>query len=315
VTNRLAPLINGAEVVLVCDFAGGFGVSIRSVARYSGLWVLVWAACCFSGSCFSGSRAQPLGANELPPAQRDAASRLIQLGPGDSVNFQVYGQPDMGSTVNVSDDGTLPVPLAGPVQVAGLSPSEASHRIEKALVDGRYLVGPHVTLTVVLSRSQRVSVLGQVGKPGLYPIDSNTTIFDLLALAGGALETASDQIVLLRPDAAGNVQRYPINLIGFADAKQSIPNQGLRGGDSIFVPHADQFYIYGEVTSPNKYRVEPDMTVIQAIARAGGITPRGSERRVDIKRLTAKGTYETIKAKLNDVVKPDDVIHVKESIF
>jgi polysaccharide export outer membrane protein len=296
--------------MVLCSFAGGFGVSIRSVARYSGLWVLVWVVCCFSGSV-----AQSLRPDELPSTQRDQASRLIQLGPGDSVNIQVYGQPDMTTTVYISDDGTIPVPLAGPVQVAGLSPSEASQRIAKALVAGRYLVDPHVTLTVVLSRSQRVSVLGQVSKPGLYAIESNTTIFDLLAQAGGALETGSDLIFLLRSDATGKVQRYPINLKGLDDAKKSIPNQSLRGGDSILVPRAEQFYIYGEVTSPNKYKVEPDMTIVQAIARAGGITPRGSERRVDIKRLSGNGTYVTIRAKLNDLVKPDDVIHVKESIF
>jgi polysaccharide export outer membrane protein len=254
-------------------------------------------------------RAEP----DTPPPL-DPAVRIIQLGPGDSVNMQVYGQPDMTTTVYVSDNGTIAVPLVGAVQVAGLSPSEASNRIEKALKDGKFLNDPQVTLTVVLSRSQRVSVIGQVGHPGLYPIESNTTIFDLLALAGGTLDTSSDEVFLLRPDASGNVQRYPINLKGLEDPKKSIPTQGLRGGDSIFVPRAEQFYIYGEVTAPNKYRVEPHMTVIEAISRAGGVTPRGSERRVDIKRLS-KGGYVTIKAKLDDVVQADDVIHVKESIF
>ncbi len=283
---------------------------IRSVGRFSRLCVLVWALCTVSISV-----AQSVGPHELPPAAGDTAARIIQLGPGDSVSIQVYGQADMTTTVYVSDDGTIPVPLAGPVQVGGLSPAEASQRIEKALKDGHYFVDPHVTLTVMVSRSQRVSVIGQVAHPGLYPIESNTTIFDLLALAGGALESSADEIFLLRPDAAGNVQRYPINLKGLDDAKKSIPTQALRGGDSIFVPRAEQFYIYGEVTSPNKYKVEPKMTVIQAIARAGGVTPRGSENRVDIKRLSANGKYVTVKAKLNDLVKADDVIHVKESIF
>jgi polysaccharide biosynthesis/export protein len=284
-------------------------VSIRSVSPYSGPWAFVWAVCCIAVAV-----AQPREP-ESSAAQTESVSRIIQIGPGDSVNIQVYGQADMTTTVYVSDDGTIPVPLAGPVQVGGLSPSEASQRIEKALRDGKFLLDPHVTLAVVVSRSQRVSVLGQVGHPGLYPIESSTTIFDLLALAGGALDTSADEIFLLRPDAAGNIQRYPINLKGLDDAKRSMPTQSLRGGDSIFVPRAEQFYIYGEVTAPNKYRVEPQMTVIQAISRAGGVTPRGSERRVDIKRLGSDGKYLTVKAKLNDLVKPDDVIHVKESIF
>jgi polysaccharide export outer membrane protein len=283
-------------------------VSIRSVGPNSRLWTLFWAICCVSVAVAQSPRPQ------VAPAQTAPESRIIQLGPGDSVNIQVYGQPDMNTTVYVSDDGTIPVPLAGPVQVARMSPAEASQKIEKALKDGKFLVKPQVTLAVLVSRSQRISVLGQVGHPGLYPIESNTTIFDLLALAGGALDTSADEIFLLRPDAAGNVQRYPINLRGLDDARKSIPTQALHGGDSVFVPRAEQFYIYGEVTAPNKYRVEPQMTVIQAITRAGGVTPRGSERRVDIKRLS-DAKYVTIKAKLNDLVKPDDVIHVKESIF
>lgn len=248
------------------------------------------------------------------PAQVENSTRTIQFGPGDSVSIQVYGQPDLSTTVYVSDDGTIPVPLAGPVQIAGLSPSEASKRIEKALKDGNFLVAPQVTLTVMVSRSQRISVIGQVGHPGLYSVESNTSIFDLLALAGGALDTASDEVFILRKDASGNTQRYPVNLKGLDDAKNSISMQTLRGGDTLFVPKAEQFYIYGEVTAPNKYRVEPHMTVIQAISRAGGVTLRGSERRVDIKRMS-NGNYITVKAKLNDLVQPDDVIHVKESIF
>jgi polysaccharide biosynthesis/export protein len=289
--------------------SGGFGVSSRSVIIKSGLWAFIWSICCLCANTVQS--ASP----SSPPAPRsDAAPRIIQLGPGDSVSIQVYGQPDMATVVYVSDDGTIPVPLAGPVQIGGLSPSEASKRIEKALKDGMFLVDPHVTLTVTVSRSQRVSVLGQVAKPGLYPIESNTTIFDLLALAGGALENGSEEIFLVRTDASGTLQRYPINLKGLESSKNAIPEQSLRGGDSIVVPRAEQFYIYGEITVPNKYRVEPDMTLIQAIARAGGVTPRGSERRVDIKRLV-DGKYVTVKAKLNDVVKADDVIHVKESIF
>ena len=283
-------------------------MSSRSVILNSGLWLLIWSICCHSVNA-----APPAG--DPPVPGNEAAPRIIELGPGDSVSIQVYGQPDMASTVYVSDDGTIPVPLAGPVQIAGLSPAEASQRIEKALKDGKFLVHPQVTLTVMVSRSQRVSVLGQVGKPGVYPIESNTTIFDLLAMAGGALETGSDEIFLLRKDAGGALQRYPINLKGLDNAKNAIPEQALRGGDSILVPKAEQFYIYGEVTSPKKYRVEPGMTVVQAIAVAGGVTVRGSERRVDIKRLVGDGKYVTVKAKLNDLVKPDDVIHVKESIF
>jgi len=255
-----------------------------------------------------------------PSAQdaRDAAgvkAPLVQLGPGDSVIIQVYGQPDLNATVYVSDDGTIPVALTGPVKVGGLSPAQASARIENALRDGKYLVDPHVTLTVSESRSQRVSVLGQVGRPGRYAVQSNTSIFDLLAEAGGITELGGDLVYILRPDASGNITRHPISLKGLAEGAKGSSEAALTGGDSVLVPTAPQLYIYGEVTAPGKFKVEPGMTVVQAIARAGGVTQRGSANRVVIKRRKPDGTYETTKAALSDLVQADDVIRVKESIF
>lgn len=81
------------------------------------------------------------------------------------------------------------------------------------------------------------------------------------------------------------------------------------------VPRAPQFYIFGEVNSPNMYRIEPGMTIVEAIARAGGVTPRGSSRRFELKRKDANNVEHIVKAKLSDPVMADDVIRVKESIF
>ena len=250
----------------------------------------------------------------LPDAPGTKAP-LLQLGPGDSIAIQVYGQPDMSSTVYVADDGSVAVPLAGNVQVAGLSPSQASGRIEAALKSAKILVDPHVSVTVALSRSQRVSVLGQVGAPGRYPIDSNTSIFDLLAQAGGIGSAGSDLIFIIRQDATGKEARFPIDLKGLSNGGGVLPTIALKGGDSVFVPKAEQFSISGEVNTPGRYRIEPNMTVLEAIARAGGINIRGSQRRVEIKRKKPDGTYASLKAKIGDLVQPDDVIQVKESIF
>jgi polysaccharide biosynthesis/export protein len=260
---------------------------------------------------YFGLTAQAL-AQEIPDAGQQP---LMQIGAGDTIMIAVYDQPDMTATVYVSDDGTVPVALAGAVHVAGLSPAGAAQAIEKALRDGNFFKKPHVTVTVVQSRSQRVSVLGEVGSPGRYPIDSKTTIFDLLAQAGGAKETASSTIYLLRTGKDGTTARYPIDLRVLADNPKSIANQSLQGSDSIFVPKADEFYIYGEVTAPNKYRLEPGMTIVQAIIRAGGVTARGSRNRVEVKRKGPSGEDILSKGKLEDLVKPNDVIRVKESIF
>jgi polysaccharide export outer membrane protein len=216
----------------------------------------------------------------------------------------------------VADDGTIRVPLAGAIQVGGLSPEAAARRVEKAFKDGGFFVDPHVTLTVTQSLSQRVSVLGEVRQPGRYPVDAKTSIIDLLAQAGGETEFASDTVYVLRTDAGGAVKRYPVNLRGLTGGVGgSAPTQLLRAGDSVFVPRAEQFYILGEVQKPSMYKLEPNLTVLQAISLAGGITAKGSDRRVEIKRTGKDGQQVVIKPKPNDFVQPDDVIRVKESIF
>lgn len=247
------------------------------------------------------------------------ASGLIQLGPGDSVRIEVYGQPAMTTTVYVGDDGTIRVPLVDhPVTVSGLSAVNAGKKVEEALKVGGYLNDPHVTLALLQSRSQRVAVMGKVHKPDRYTIDPKTTLFDLLAQAGGITEDGANYAYLLRADVPGGPQKIVAKLGGFTSASESVPMQSLQGGDTLFVPPAEKFYIYGEVATPSVYRLEPGMTVLQAIARAGGITPRGSERRVQIKRPTKDskdGHYVILHAKPDDLIQPDDVIFVKESIF
>lgn len=258
------------------------------------------------GQAAPQSSPQPAGPEIDPP--------LLQLGPGDEITYDVYGQPEMSIKLHVADDGTISIPLAGTINVMGLSPKAAEEAAERALRDG-YLVDPHVTISIVQSRNQKVSVLGDVGNPGRYPIDSKTTIFDVLAQAGGVTESGADEAYILRPSSDGTVLRIPVNVRNLERIKAGAPLPTLRAGDSVFVPHAEQFYIYGEVKSPNKYRIEPAMTVIQAIARAGGVTERGSSKRVEIRRRTENGDYKTFSAKASDLVQSEDVIRVKESLF
>jgi polysaccharide export outer membrane protein len=255
----------------------------------------------------------PVLAPAAPPEVDEAP--LHQLGPGDSVSLQVYGRPDMTTTTYVSDDGSISVPLAGTVTVAGLSPAQAQQRVSDALRQGQYLVDPHVTITLAQSQSQQVSVLGEVRTPGRYGLQAKTTVFDLLALAGGATADGADTVFLLRTDGNGKLVRYPVDLRGLSDDSKPVTTVTLKGGDSIFVPRAERFYIYGEVTAPNMYRLERDMTVIQAISRSGGITARGSDSRIEIRRRGADGRERTIDAAPTDRVQADDVIRVKERIF
>jgi polysaccharide export outer membrane protein len=283
--------------------------TVTYLSRRSWLLVrLVVVSCLFA--------AQPnVAAAQTPSPTAQVDTPLLQLGAGDEIKFQVFGQSDMDSSLYIADDGSVTIPLAGAVKIGGLSPTEAASRMEKALRDGNYLVNPHVTLSVVQTRSQRVSVLGEVGSPGRYAIDSSTTVFDLLAQAGGIKADGASTIYVLREGEKGVINRYPINLRGFSSNKVDLPFERLRGGDSLFVPKADQFYIFGEISKSGVYSIEPDMNVLQAIAKAGGITQRGSMNRIEIKRRIGDKKYKVISGSITDVVQADDVIQVKESIF
>lgn len=274
----------------------------------AGAWLLAAAA----GRADDGP---PAPAAPSTQTAAEAAGPALKLGVADAVTVQVYGRPELTTTTYVADDGSITVPLAGKVAVLGMPPAQAAQQVAAALREGQYLVNPQVTIVLVQYRSQQVSVLGEVRTPARFPIESRTTVFDLLAQAGGITEQGASTAYLLRPDAAGRVERIAIDLKGLTEAGAAIPTVTLRGGDALFVPRAGQFYVYGEVQSPNMYRLEPGMTVMQAISRSGGLTPRGSGSRLEIRRRGADGKYRILEPELTDPLNPDDVLRVKERIF
>ncbi len=268
----------------------------------------------------SDGGAMPMGA--MPTVGRSETAGVepktdsapsMKLGAGDMVALEVYGRPELSISTYVSDNGTIAVPLAGPVSVGGMSPADAASRVADAFRSGGYLLQPQVTLTLKQFRSQQISILGEVHTPGRYALESRSTIFDLLAQAGGVSTDAGDTIYLLRTDGRGQSQRMPVSLRDFG--KRLGAELTLQGGDTIYVPKAPQFYIYGEVHAPNRYRLDAGMTVMQAIALGGGITERGSDRRVEIRRRNDDGSYTSIDARATDEVEADDVIRIKERIF
>lgn len=257
-------------------------------------------------------QAQPAAASD-PPAHQP----LLPLGPGDEVTVHVFGQPNMDGTMYIADDGTVRVPLAGPVHVAGLSPTGAAHAVEAALRKKQILVSPHVTFTILKSTSQQVSVLGEVRNPGTFPVQSNSTLLELLAQAGGETEQGSDTVFVLRPNPDGAMRRLAVNLQGLAEAGTT-PEAAeftMKGGDQVYVPRAAQVFVTGEVRTPGRFRIDPGMTVLEALAHAGGVTNMGSTRRISIRRRESNGRYRELSARLTDKVQPNDVITVRERIF
>ena len=225
------------------------------------------------------------------------------LGNGDAVRVTVFQQPDLTTDARVSERGTIKLPLVGDVKVAGKSPAEAGKQIAEELKRGQYLKNPQVNVALTTLRSQQVSVLGLVARPGRYALDdTSSNLADVIAAAGGIAATGSDTVSVLRDGA-----EHKVDVLA-----KPFP---LQGGDTVNVERAPLFYIYGEVTRSGAYRLEPNMTVMQAIAAGGGVTPRGSERRLKMRRPNDQGKLLETDAKLQDRVRADDVIIVKESLF
>ena len=242
------------------------------------------------------------------------AGRVETLGPGDAVHITVFRNPDLTTDTKVSERGTITMPLIGEISIAGMSSAQAGKLIADRLKSGKFVVNPEVQVAATQVNSRQVSVLGNVNKPGRYPLDTATgKLTDLLALAGGVAPGGSDQVTLVQT-RNGKTATSNVDLPSMLRDGDLSKNFELQAGDTIFVHRAPQVYIYGEVNKGGAYRLEKDMTVMQVLAMGGGLTPRGTQRGIRIERKDGDNTRQ-IDAKLTDRVKSDDVIYVKESLF
>jgi len=252
---------------------------------------------------------------ELPVTQATADPVLEAVGAGDMLHITVFRNPELTTDAKVTDQGTILFPLIGDVKVTGLSPQQVGARISEMLRQGKYVVNPEVAVSMAQVNSRQVSVLGNVNKPGRYPIDGvNNKLTDFLAAAGGVAGTGSDSVTIVS-NSNGQSVKTDVDLTGMFREGNLTKNVVLQPGDTIFVHRAPMVYVYGEVQKAGAYRLEPHMTVMQAIAMGGGLTVRGTERGVRIHRRDASGNVKKLDASLTDPVQSDDVVFVRESLF
>jgi len=237
------------------------------------------------------------------------------LGPGDVIHISVFQNPDLTLDARVSENGTISYPLIGAVRVGGNSISSAEQRIAKMLHDGNFVVSPQVTILLTQIRGNQVAVLGQVNKPGRFPLETaDTKLTDVLAEAGGIAPGGSD-IVVFAGVRDGKVAHREIDLDHMFSVGESQNNLIMRAGDVLYVRRAPMFYIYGEVQHPGNYRVDRNMTLIEALAVGGGLTPKGTQRGIQVHRRGPDGKVQLLDSKLDDPIQAEDVIYVRESIF
>lgn len=243
-----------------------------------------------------------------------ADKRDYQLGAGDVVRITVYDHPDLTADARISEAGSIQFPLLGDVVVRGRTTAEAAEQLAALLDRGGFVKKPQVTIMVAQYRSQQISLLGFVSRPGKYTIEQASTVLDLLAQAGGVAPIAGDTAILMRATDPAHTRRE-LDLTALFENGDPAHNPEVSNGDVIYVPREPRYYIYGEIQRAGTYRIERDMTVVQALSVAGGLSLRGTERRVKVRRRDAAGEFQLISVKLDDKVRPNDVIHVTESLF
>lgn len=240
------------------------------------------------------------------------------LGENDLLKITVYENEDMTTESRVSGDGMISFPLVGPVRVAGLSVMEAEEELTRLLADG-FIIDPHVTVFVKEYRSKKVTILGEVNKPGLYELDGAATIVQIISKAEGLTDKAGDRVLIRRTRQAGppgedEVQTISVNLKNLNESGDLSANAQIKDGDRIFVTRCGLVYVTGEVRKPGAYRFEEGMTVIKAIALAEGLTDKAAPGRTSLIR-SMDDRDVSLRVEMGYPVRPGDVISVPESIF
>ena len=262
-----------------------------------------------------------------------SAQQEYIIGEGDLLRIMVYDHQDLTTEARVSGDGKITFPLIGEVAVSDQTVAAAERTIARLLEDG-FIVRPQVSILITEFKSKKVTVLGEVAKPGVVILRGAYTLMEAISDAGGVTQNAGDTIYIQRkifrgggdrkvsPEIknalAGIVEKEEVTVLVdtkklFEEGDASV-NTPVQDGDSIYVPKAAFVYVNGEVRTPGAYKITKGLTVLKSITLAGGFTPKASERRTKIIRNTDKGEV-TIKAKMDDLVMPEDIVFVPESWF
>jgi polysaccharide export outer membrane protein len=237
------------------------------------------------------------------------------LTPGDVIKVSVFKNPDLMVDARVSEAGSIGFPLVGSVPVAGLTLPAAERKIAQLLKDGGFVLNPQVNILLTTAVGNQVAVLGQVNRPGRYPIEgAGGNLTGMLAQAGGIATTGAD-VVIVTGARNGKPFRREIDIVNMSLNGSVADDIELRGGDTLFVNRSPMFYIYGQVQRPGGYRLEKGMTVMQALADGGGMTGKGTSRGIVLHRRDASGKVKESGTSLDEDVRDQDVIYVKESVF
>ncbi len=266
-----------------------------------------------------------------PPAptgqERDFFIREYIIGPGDLLELKVFELPDLNQKVRVSQDGSITLPLLGSVKVGGMTKDGVEAQLAK-LLEARFLKNAQVSVFILEYQSNRIAVIGAVEKPGMYEIVGRKSLIQMLSQAGGLKDSAANDIYVLREGKDGVTASLAIDLEDLIINGNQQLNIPLQPNDVVNVP-VDRMitvYVFGEVKQPGAIQVKMSrkITLLQAIAQAGGTTEDAARGSIIVTRKDKSGKETKIKANLKDIIKgkkpnipllEGDVVYVPTSIF
>ncbi len=264
--------------------------------------------------------------SSLDTYAENPSGKEYTIGPEDVIKIQIWDNTDLNRTVEVSQDGSFTLPLIGKVHAEGLSVFELENLIKKRLADG-YIVAPQVTVAVGKYQSQKVFLLGEVKKPGSYVLKGTTHILELISMAGGFTDK-SGRIIKIerlkslklnkRGDAAPREDKETETItldLSKYKAESAYDSFFVANGDSIYVNPVPRIFVIGEIRRPGEFTWESDMTVHQAISRAGGPNNRAALNRTKIIRIKKNGKEKKIRVRMDDLTMPEDIIKVPGRYF
>ena len=221
------------------------------------------------------------------------------IGPEDVLDIQVWGSKDLNHTVFVRPDGRLSVPVMGEIPAAGKTVRQLQDHL--SAVYAKMVKGAVVTVIVKEIRSRPVYFVGGFSKPGVMQLTRDLTLLQAISVVGGVVPNADgEKGFLLR----GN-NKIPIDFTRLVQRGDLSQNPKLKPGDSVVVPLADVVYVSGEVGNPGAVKYTGDLTVLKALAQAGGLTPLAAPGSADILRGSAE-KKEHIRVDLGRLMRSPD---------
>jgi polysaccharide export outer membrane protein len=246
-----------------------------------------------------------------------AQAESLLIGPGDDLKVVVFDTPEMNQEVRVTDAGEIPLLFIGNVKVATLTPGQAARAIEDTLKSKQLMIHPQVSVAVEQYATQQVSVMGEVQKPGVYNITAPLPVIKVLSDAGGLTTVADRNITIQRHDDPQRTVKYFFSN-NSADALQT--SVMVYPGDIVMVPKAGIVYVLGDVSRPGGYTISDNnsqMTVLEAIATAGGTNNTAIVSKTRLVRTTTNGISE-IPIPLGDMQKgkqPDMRLQASDVLY